>query len=239
MELVPPPPTEAQPPSEIVTQATPEPATPKPATPKPETPKPQTPKPITPKPATPKPATPKPATPKTTPKATPKKTTPKPGTDSTPKAKATPGEKTTGTPGPKKTDGTATSTNAKPGEGKTGGNGPGDGNGKGPGKTGNGTGASEYGWYFSMLHDRFHNRWEQPTSIVRAGTDYVTTLKIRIAKDGTISNREIVHSSGNPVMDESVLAAANKVQQIEPLPAGLGNGDSFEIQVNFKLDQGQ
>ena len=37
-----------------------------------------------------------------------------------------------------------------------------------------------------MLHDRFHNRWEQPTSIVRASQDFVTTLKIRIAKDGSI-----------------------------------------------------
>lgn len=90
-----------------------------------------------------------------------------------------------------------------------------------------------------MLHDRFHNRWEQPTSIVRAGADFVTTLKIRIAKDGTISHREIVNASGNPVMDDSVLTAANKVQQIDPLPSGLGDGEFLEIKVNFKLDQGQ
>ena len=126
----------------------------------------------------------------------------------------------------------------KTGTGKPAGNGPGEGNGKGPNKTGGGTGDPPFGWYFSMLHDRFHNRWEQPTSIVHTGADFVTTLKIRIARDGTISHREIVNSSGNPVMDESVLAAANKVQQIDPLPAGLGNGEFFEIKVNFKLDQG-
>ena len=224
-------------PSEIVQPK----ATPAPITPRPTTPRPTTPKPTTPKPETPKPSTPK-ATPKATPPASPKpKATPKVGAsaDTSPKPKASPAEKPKGTPGAKKTEGAATSTEAKPGAGKTGGNGPGTGNGKGPGKAGNGTGASENGWYFSMLHDRLHNRWEQPTSIVKAGADFVTTLKIRIAKDGTISNREIVNSSGNPVMDESVLAAANKVQQIDPLPAGLGDGEFFEIKVNFKLDQGQ
>ena len=228
MELVtPPPPVEPPAESEIVTpQATPAPATAKPETPKPITPKPQTPKPATPR------ATPK-ATPKASPKATPKTAA------FSPKPKASPGDKPKSSPGAKKSDGSATAPNAKPGEGKTGGNGPGEGNGKGTGKTGNGVGEAQFGWYFSMLHDRFHNRWEQPTAIIRAGTDFVTTLKIRIAKDGTISGHEIVHSSGNPVMDDSVLAAAKKVEQIEPLPAGLGTGDVFEIQVNFKLDQGQ
>ncbi|MCX6976607.1 MAG: TonB family protein, partial [Verrucomicrobia bacterium] len=81
------------------------------------------------------------------------------------------------------------------------------------------------------------SRWEQPTSIVRTGADFITTLKIRIAKDGTISHPEIVNSSGNPLMDQSVLDAARKLQQIDPLPAGLSEGDFFEIKINFKLDQ--
>lgn len=217
MELVQPPPDVLPAESEIVTpKATPEPATPKPITPKPATPK---------------------ATPKPPPKVTPKPKATR--ADVSPKPKASPAEKPKGTPGAKKTDANANASNAKPGTGKPGGNGPGTGNGKGTGKTGNGVGEPQFGWYFSMLHDHFHTRWVQPTSIVRAGADFVTTLKIRIAKDGTISHREIVNSSSNPVMDESVLAAANKVLQLDPLPPGLGTGDFFEIQVNFKLDQGQ
>ena len=90
-----------------------------------------------------------------------------------------------------------------------------------------------------MIHDRFHSRWDQPTNIARGGQDIVTTLKIRIGKDGTIQNREIVHSSGDTTMDQSVMTAAERVQQIDPLPAGLGNGDFFEVNVAFKLDQGQ
>jgi TonB family protein len=88
-----------------------------------------------------------------------------------------------------------------------------------------------------MIHDRFHARWEQPTSIVREGANFVTTLKLRIGKDGQILQREIVNSSGSPMMDDSVLTAANNVRQIDPLPRGLGNGEYFDIKVNFKLDQ--
>ena len=88
-----------------------------------------------------------------------------------------------------------------------------------------------------MLHDRFHARWEQPTSIDRGAANVITTLKLRIKQDGTILNREIVSSSGNSQMDESVLTAANRVTQIDPLPSGLGNGEFLEINVQFKLEQ--
>jgi TonB family protein len=230
---LPPPPVEKPLPSELVT------ATPVPATP---TPKPATPKPATPKPATPKPATPKPATPKATPTTTPKpKASPKPegDDDATPKPKATPSDKPKGTPTAAKTDGAGSSTTKLASNTKTGGNGPGTGNGKGPAKKGDGEGLSQFGWYFGMIKDRFDARWEQPTNIERNGTPVVTTLKFRISKDGVISAREIAKSSGYPQMDESVLAAAAKVQQVDPLPTGLGNGEFFEVNVEFKLDQAQ
>jgi TonB family protein len=228
-----PPPVEKPLPSELVT------ATPIPTTP---TPKPATPKPATPKPATPKPATPKPTTPKATPTATPKpKASPRPDgdDDSTPKPKATPSDKPKGTPSAAKTDGAGSSPTKLASNTKTGGNGPGSGNGKGPAKKGDGEGLSQFGWYFGMIKDRFDARWEQPTNIERNGTPVVTTLKFRISKDGVISDREIAKSSGYPQMDESVLSAATKVQQVDPLPAGLGNGEFFEVNVEFKLDQGQ
>ena len=169
----------------------------------------------------------------------------------TPPATATPKSKgAITTPKPtaasaKKTDGAASATASTAGKAGTGkperhgsGEGGGQGPGQGPGKGGGGKGKSDFGWYNSMLGDVFKNRWSQPTSVVRSGTDFVTTLKIRIAKDGTISQREIVNSSGNPVMDESVLAAAAKVAGVDPLPAGISSGDFYEITINFKLDQG-
>jgi TonB family protein len=211
-------------PSEIVTsKATPAPTTPKPSTPRPHTPKP-TPKPTPRHTPTPKPATPRP-------------TANEDGEDATPKPKASPSEKPKASPSTAKTDSSGSTTNKS--SGATGGNGPGSGNGKGPAKSGSGSGTSEFGWYFSMIHDRFHSRWDQPTNLTRSGQDIVTTLRIRISKDGTIQNREILHSSGDTTMDESVMTAAERVQQIDPLPSGLGNGEFFEVNVAFKLDQAQ
>lgn len=230
-----PPPVQA--PSELVTpQATPPPHTPKLSIPKPETPRPpETPKPHTPKP-TPKPTPhhapkPKPATPKATPGEEAE------GAEATPKPKASPVAKPKHTPGVVKN--LAAGSSATKPEGAPGGNGAGSGNGKGPAKTGNGVGSSQFGWYLSMIHDRFHSRWDQPTNISRNGQDIVTTIKIRIGADGTIQSREIVHSSGDTTMDQSVMTAAEQVRQIDPLPSGLGNGQFFEVNVAFKLEQDQ
>jgi TonB family protein len=149
------------------------------------------------------------------------------------------GPKGEGTPVAIRTASISRTPGSNPGAGSGPGNTPGNGNGKGPGKSGNGSGTSEFGWYFSMIHDRFHSRWDQPTTITHGSQDIVTTLHIRIGKDGTILSRDIVHSSGDTTMDGSVMAAAERVQQIDPLPAGLGNGEAFEVNIAFKLDQGQ
>ena len=107
------------------------------------------------------------------------------------------------------------------------------GSGNGSGETGSGNGdLSQFGWYFEMIHDRFYSRWAQPVGL---GQDVVATLKLRILQDGTISTREMVRSSGNPQMDESVLQAAQKLEHIEALPKGLGNGEFFDVNVNFKV----
>lgn len=225
-ELPPPPPEPAPPPppptSELaVPLATPPPATPEPATPKPATPKPATPKPSpTPKP---KPKT----TPKPAPKATPKKSaSPKPS--ASPKAAA----KSSPKPSAKMAGSGAASASAeKPGAAK----GPGVGEGKGKGTEGTGPGAgkpSDFGWYFSGLRDRYYAVWAPP-SVPDAAT-LVVTLKIRVQRDGTVLGHELVKSSGNSLMDGSVLDAAQQVTKIDPLPPGLGSSDVVEIPINFK-----
>lgn len=216
------------PPSELVQpKPTPVPNTPRSATPKPATPKP------TAKPS-PKQSPKTKATPKASPHATPAKAaSPKPASA---KPAATP--KGTPSPGPP-ADNPATARSETGPAGKAAAAGSKTGTGKGAGKTGGGgNGTSELAWYFEMLHDRFYSRWLQPTSLIRSDTDFTTTVRLKIAKDGTVASRELVKSSGNPVMDESVMLAANKVTQVDPLPAGLG-GDAYEVNLQFKLDQGQ
>ncbi len=212
---------------------------------------------------TPKPSpTPKPTperTPKPTPKPTPKHTpTPKPKPKATPKkkllAKATPkptakpkkkdDEKTVETKKKKELAKTALAKNEtddgdssdKPVKkattahaGKKGGSGEG-GNGSGAG------GASEFGWYGNMLHDRFYSEWVQPITSVPSGAKLSALVKIRIEKDGTVSDFKVVRPSGNVVVDESIEAVAKRVTQVDALPAGLGDGDHYDVNINFELN---
>jgi TonB family protein len=105
----------------------------------------------------------------------------------------------------------------------------------GTGKGGAGGTASEFGWYHELIHDRFFSQWEQPTSIFEQDKSFVCTVKIQIKRDGTIASAEIVRPSGNPLMDQSVLAALNRVTRIDALPTGLGTSDSYTININFEL----
>jgi TonB family protein len=197
-------------------------------------------------------STPEPThTPKPTPKPTPQKVKPPPTPKkkkTTPKPKPTPNEKkevtteTTNDASEKEKSGENEKASSKKpikkaaaatssGEGETK-NPKGSG---GSGGTGKGAGpASEFGWYANMLHDRFYSEWVQPTSVVHSAK-LTVLLRIRIEKDGRISNYEIAKSSGNPVVDDSVTAAAARVKQVDPLPAGLGD-DYYDVQINFELE---
>lgn len=153
------------------------------------------------------------ATPKPTPKESPKKeknseATPKPAAEKKPSAKET-----------------ATSTDKTSAEKSSG-----AGSGSGSSKT------SEFAWYGSMLHDRFHKAWDQPTSSVASGAKMSTIVKIRIEKDGRVSKFAIVKPSGSVVVDESVAAIAKRVTQVDPLPEGLVKGAYYEVKIDFELN---
>ena len=181
---------------------------------------------IAPKPSptpTPK-SSPKP-TEKPSPKATPKKSvepkaTPKP----TPKKDES--EKKSATP---KKESSPSSSNQSSGKTENPTKGSGNGN----------TQPSEFAWYGTMLHDRFHKAWEQPKSIVATGAKMSTIVKIRIEKDGRVSKFAIVKPSGNVVVDESVAAIAQRVTQVDPLPEGLAKGAYYEVKIDFELNAEQ
>ena len=110
------------------------------------------------------------------------------------------------------------------------------------GATGGGAQASassasaDAGWYGNMLHDRFYREWAQPTTVVASGAKLSALAKIRIEKDGRISNFKIVRSSGNVVVDESVDAVGRKVTRVDALPAGIGNSGHYDVNINFALN---
>lgn len=105
------------------------------------------------------------------------------------------------------------------------------------GSTGTGSGvgrASEFSWYGKMLHDRFYSEWSQPTTSAPIGTKMSALVRVRIQRDGRVSNFDIVRPSGNVVVDESVAAIAKRVMQVDPLPPGLGSA-FYEVNINFEL----
>ncbi|HVJ58569.1 MAG TPA: energy transducer TonB [Terrimicrobiaceae bacterium] len=103
------------------------------------------------------------------------------------------------------------------------------------GQGGGGGGSSEFGWYHTLIHDRFYSQWDQPTSIFDSSKSFVCTLQIRIEPNGKIAGVKVVRSSGNVIMDDSVMAAANRVLQIDPPPAALAGGGSYTVNINFEL----
>jgi TonB family protein len=118
------------------------------------------------------------------------------------------------------------------------------GNGKGTspgagGHAGGSGGESQFGWYGSMLHDRFYSEWVQPTTSLASGSKASALVKIRIEKDGSVSSFEIIKASGNSVIDDSITAVAKRVTQVDPLPAGLGNGEHYDVKINFELSADQ
>jgi TonB family protein len=194
----------------------------------------------TPKPAPTATATPKTTPPKPTQKPTPKKpvlakASPKPS----PKAKSSP---TKSAEKAKKTDANAEKkkiARTAPAK-KQPASHPSDGKASSAGTSGEhaggGSSASEFGWYGNMLHDRFYSAWIQPTTNVASGNKISTLVKVRIEKDGRVSNFEIVKPSENVVVNESVAAIAKRVTQVDPLPTGLGTGEHYDVKINFELN---
>ena len=108
--------------------------------------------------------------------------------------------------------------------------------GSGEGRARGSANSGQFAWYGSMLHDRFYSEWVQPTNLAKSGAKNAVLVKLRIEKDGRISSFEIVRSSGNGELDESVKALANRVNHVEALPDGLGKSDHYDVKINFELN---
>lgn len=85
--------------------------------------------------------------------------------------------------------------------------------------------------YHSLMHQTLYRAWSQPTSILPGLT---VEVRIRVQRDGRITQREIIRSSRNNTMDESVMRALNSVNSLSPLPASLA-GPHHDFTIEFEL----
>ncbi len=90
-------------------------------------------------------------------------------------------------------------------------------------------------WYYQHVHDKMYEAWEQPGETLNWDKQLISTVMIRVARDGTIEDVTMTNSSGNKLMDDSALAAARRVPKLDPLPGGLG-GMYKDITVDFQLE---
>lgn len=170
--------------------------------------------------------TPRPAPKRTTAASVvPRKTPPSP----TPPVRARPPVRPRPQPSPTARRPAAAVDDAPAGRGTT----TGAGNGNGGDNDDGPAGAGGTDWYASMLHERFYARWEQPTSVFASAQRYTATLRLRIERDGRVSDFRLVRPSGLVPMDESVLAAAARVGRVDPPPAGLLRGGAYVVNVGF------
>ena len=91
-------------------------------------------------------------------------------------------------------------------------------------------------WYYALVRQTMYDAWNQPSSL--AGQSGLTAeVTIRVLRDGRITEREMTRSSGNSIMDDSVMQAVRAVTQLRALPPQFP-GNSYEITIEFELTQG-
>lgn len=102
--------------------------------------------------------------------------------------------------------------------------------------SGTGTGGGPphpYAWFLNQVRATMYEAWQQPSSLI-GEKGLVTSVEIRVQRDGQITRKKIVRSSGNTQMDESVGRALEAVSRLPELPAGFG-GLYKDITIDFEL----
>ncbi len=101
--------------------------------------------------------------------------------------------------------------------------------------TGSGSGeATPYGWYLAQVRAIMYDAWQQP-SLSAARRGLVTRVLIRVRQDGQIVQKKMDDSSGNELMDATVMKAVELVKSLPALPFGFG-GEYKDITIDFELE---
>jgi len=100
--------------------------------------------------------------------------------------------------------------------------------------TGGGGGIySPFALYYNQVRAVMYEAWQQPSSLI-GKKGLVTTVEIRVRRDGQITAKKIATLSGNTQMDDSVTRALGAVNRLPELPAGMG-GFYKDISIDFEL----
>ena len=101
------------------------------------------------------------------------------------------------------------------------------------GVPGSGT-ATPYGWYLAQVRAVMYEAWQQPSALA-GKRGFMTRVLVRIRQDGRIVKKKMVDTSGNSLMDSSVMTAVESVNELPELPFGFG-GAYKDITIDFELE---
>lgn len=86
--------------------------------------------------------------------------------------------------------------------------------------------------YARWVRERYENAWTQPEAAQRASS--TVSVKVVVARDGTIISSKILTRSRDPLLDDSIQRALNLVKQLPRFPDGLQE-QQMEFTINFNL----
>lgn len=86
--------------------------------------------------------------------------------------------------------------------------------------------------YYNHVRERMYAAWQQPAQLASL-PGLSTDVRITVAPNGSILSRVKTRSSGNALMDDSVMKAVQSVKALRALPAGYRQ--PVEIDITFEL----
>ena len=90
-----------------------------------------------------------------------------------------------------------------------------------------------YDWYYALVRHACYEAWNRPArASVQPGT--VAVVSIRVFRDGTVREHQIIRASGNATMDASVLRALRTITRLKPLPTSYV-GEFKDITIDFEF----
>ena len=92
---------------------------------------------------------------------------------------------------------------------------------------------SDFSAYKQMIHDRVMNKWSVPNMADSTATEPIVHIHLEASGYVPPDSVSLVHSSGNPAIDQSALEAAREIGQLpEPLPKGFPSDTSISFTLN-------
>ena len=87
--------------------------------------------------------------------------------------------------------------------------------------------------YFARIRQVFYNAWLQPSYADAGATPAIVSFQL--SANGYVSRPVLKKSSGNPVMDASVMDAVKSVSRVDGLPADFV-GRYHIIEITFEVE---